>query len=334
MSTHRTSETTDYEELRRLTFAIAYRMTGSVNDAEEIGQEAFLRLERARQNDEELESPKAWLSTVTTRLAIDHMRSARVRREQYVGPWLPEPLLTEDSPGPAEHAETADSLSQAFLVLLETLTPVERAVFLLREVFGYDYPQIAETVGKQEENCRQIAARARKHVEAKRARFDADDQRREELLERFLEASEDGDAAKLKTILAADAVVYSDGGGKASAARRPFTGADRIARFMVKITRSRLERGGFRRRPARVNGQPAQLLIASDDSISDVLMLDIADEAIQTIRIVRNPDKLRHLQDEESQGAAREAHQASEQALLYRSPRGGEGAKPGSGPDI
>ncbi len=169
MSRHRTSETTEFEELRRLTFAIAYRMTGSVNDAEEIGQEAFLRLERARRDGEELDSPKAWLSTVATRLAIDHMRSARARREQYVGPWLPEPLLTDDSPGPAEHAELADSLSQAFLVLLETLTPLERAVFLLREVFGYDYPQIAEAVGKREENCRQIAARARKHLEARRA---------------------------------------------------------------------------------------------------------------------------------------------------------------------
>ena len=296
MSKRHTSETTEFEELRRLTFAIAYRMTGSVNDAEEIGQEAFLRLERARRKGEELESPKAWLSTVTTRLAIDHMRSARARREQYVGPWLPEPLLTDDAPGPAEHAEVADSLSQAFLVLLEALTPVERAVFLLREVFGYDYPQIAETVGKREENCRQIAARARKHVEARRTRFDAGDRRREELLERFLEASESGDDDALKTMLAADAVVYSDGGGKISAARRPFAGVDRIARFMVKITRRRLARGSVRRRPARVNGQPAQLLIAPDGTVSDVLLLDITDESIQTIRIIRNPDKLRHLQ--------------------------------------
>jgi RNA polymerase sigma-70 factor (ECF subfamily) len=304
MSERRTSETTDFEQLRRLTFAIAYRMTGSVKDAEEICQEALLRLERARHEGEEPESPKAWLSTVTTRLAIDHVRSARARREQYVGPWLPEPLLTEEGPGPAEQAEVADSLSQAFLVLLETLTPVERAVFLLREVFGYDYPQIAETVGKREENCRQIAARARKHVEAKRTRFDADDQRREELLERFLEASESGDAATLKTMLATDAVVYSDGGGKISAARHPFAGVDRIARFMVKITRVRLERGGFGRRPAKVNGQPAQLLIAPDGTVSDVLMLDIAEDEVQTIRIIRNPDKLLHLQGAGSQKLA------------------------------
>jgi RNA polymerase sigma factor (sigma-70 family) len=138
----------EIEEERRLTFAIAYRMTGSVSDAEDIGQEAFLRLERARRDGEALSSPRAWLSTVTTRLAIDHMRSARARRESYVGPWLPEPLLTEDCPGPAEHAEVADSVSQAFLVMLEALSPVERAVFLLRDIFGYDYPQIAEAVGK------------------------------------------------------------------------------------------------------------------------------------------------------------------------------------------
>lgn len=305
MSERRTSETAEFDDLRRLTFGIAYRMTGSVNDAEEIGQEAFLRLERARHDGEQLESTKAWLSTVTTRLAIDHMRSARARREQYVGPWLPEPLLTEDSPGPAEHAEIMDSLSQAFLVLLETLTPVERAVFLLREVFGYDYPQIAEAVDKREENCRQIAARARKHVEAKRTRFDADDRRGEELLERFLAASESGDAATLKTMLAADAVVYSDGGGKISAARHPFAGVDRIARFMVKITRRRLRRNGFRSRRARVNGQPAQLLIGPDRTVSDVLMLDIAGDEVQAIRIIRNPDKLRHLQRQVGQEATK-----------------------------
>ena len=151
---------------------------------------------------------------MTTRLAIDHMRSARVRRESYVGPWLPEPLLTEGGPGPAEHAEVADTVSQAFLVLLETLSPVERAVFLLREVFGYDYPQIADAVGKGEENCRQIARRARKHVEGREARFEADRSHGDELLDRFLEASESGDVEALKEILAADAVVYSDGGGK------------------------------------------------------------------------------------------------------------------------
>ena len=285
----------EIEEQQRLTFAIAYRMTGSVSDAEDIGQEAFLRLERARHDGETVESERAWLSTVTTRLAIDHMRSARVRRESYVGPWLPEPLLTEDGPGPAEQAEVADTVSQAFLVLLETLSPVERAVFLLREVFGYDYPQVAEAVGKGEENCRQIARRARKHVEGREARFEADRSHSDELLDRFLEASESGDVEALKEILAADAVVYSDGGGKVSAARHPFSGIDRIARFMVKITVRRLARDGFRRRRINVNGQPGQMTINPDGQVTDVLTVEVGDGLIRTIRIVRNPDKLRHL---------------------------------------
>jgi RNA polymerase sigma-70 factor (ECF subfamily) len=287
----------EIEEQQRLTFAIAYRMTGSVSDAEDIGQEAFVRLERARRDGETLESPRAWLSKVTTRLAIDHLRSARVRRESYVGPWLPEPLLTDQGDqGPAEHAEVADTVSQAFLVLLETLSPVERAVFLLRDVFGYEYTQIAEAVGKEEENCRQIAARARKHVEGREARFEADSRHADELLDSFLEASESGDVEALKATLAADAIVYSDGGGKVSAARRPFSGIDRIARFMVRITERRLEADGFRRRRLTVNGQPGQLLIAPDGSVSDVLSVEVAGGLIRTIRIVRNPDKLRHLQ--------------------------------------
>jgi RNA polymerase sigma-70 factor (ECF subfamily) len=285
----------EIEEQRRLSFAIAYRMTGSVSDAEDIGQEAFLRLERARRDGEEVESPRAWLSTATTRLAIDHMRSARVRRESYVGPWLPEPLLTEEGPGPAEHAEVADTASQAFLVLLETLSPVERAVFLLRDVFGYGYPQVAEAVGKGEENCRQIARRARKHVEAREARFEADRDHGGELLDRFLEAGDSGDVEALKEILAADAVVYSDGGGKVSAARRPFSGVERIARFMVKVTRLRREHGGFRQRRIVVNGQPGRMTIGPGGDVTDVLTIEAADGLIRAIRIVRNPEKLRHL---------------------------------------
>jgi RNA polymerase sigma-70 factor, ECF subfamily len=295
----------EIEEQRRLTFAIAYRMTGSVSDAEEIGQEAFLRLERARRDGEAVDSPRAWLSTVTTRLAIDHMRSARARRESYVGPWLPEPLLTEGGPGPAERAEVADSASQAFLVLLETLSPVERAVFLLREAFGYEYPQVAEAVGKGEQNCRQIARRARKHVEGREARFEADRSRGEELLDRFLEASESGDVESLKRILAADAVVYSDGGGKVAAARRPFSGVDRIARFMVKITGRRPKRDGFRRRRSTVNGQPGQITIGPDGDVTDVLTIEVAGGLIRAIRIVRNPDKLRHLQGAEMPAVSR-----------------------------
>jgi RNA polymerase sigma-70 factor (ECF subfamily) len=288
------SDVAELEELRRHTFGIAYRMTGSVSDAEDIGQEAFLRLEQARRDGESVESPSAWLSTVATRLAIDHLRSARVKRETYVGPWLPEPLLTDAAPGPDEHAEVADTLSQAFLVLLEALSPVERAVFLLREVFGYDYPQVAETVGRREENCRQIARRARGHVEARRTRFEADRSRREQLLDRFIDACESGDIESLKKMLAADAVVYSDGGGKAVAARRPFAGIERISRFLVNITRRRRERGASRRRRVTVNGQPGCLLV-EDGAVTDVLTIDVADGVIEAIRIVRNPDKLRHL---------------------------------------
>jgi RNA polymerase sigma-70 factor (ECF subfamily) len=291
----------EFEELRGRTFAIAYRMTGSVADAEEIGQESMLRLEQARRAGEEVSSPKAWVSTVATRLAIDQLRSARAERETYVGPWLPEPLLTDEGPaaapelGPAEHAEVADTLSQAFLVLLESLSPVERAVFLLREVFGYEYPRIAAAVGRSEENCRQILARARRQVEARRTRFETDERHHDELLDRFLEACESGDVEGLEHLLAADVVVYSDGGGKAAAARRPIHRRDLIVRFLISITRKRRERGEFEQRLAHVNGQPGRLIIDPDGTVSDVLTIDVADGAIQTIRIVRNPDKLRHL---------------------------------------
>ena len=279
-------------------FSIAYRMTGSVSDAEDIVQDGFVRLERARREGIELKFPKAWLSAVTTRLAIDHLRSARTRRESYVGPWLPEPLLTDTAPSPLEHTETADSLSQAFLVVLETLSPVERAVFLLREVFGYDYPEIAQTVRKSEQNSRQLAARARQHIEARRPRFTVDRRAREELFDRFLLACETGDVDSLKGLLAADAVVYSDGGGRVTAARRPVVGTDRIARLMTNVTRRRIQRGGSRERRVTVNGQPGLLVVGPDGRVSDVTTIDIADGAIHAIRIVRNPDKLGHLRED------------------------------------
>jgi RNA polymerase sigma-70 factor, ECF subfamily len=179
-----------YEELRPLMFSIAYRMLGSASDAEDIVQEAFLRFHRESGKGTAIDSPKAYLSAVTTRLAIDHLRSARVRRERYIGTWLPEPVLTDSGSDVTQHAETADSLSMAFLVLLESLTPVERAVFLLREVFDYGYDEIATVVGKSEENCRQIAVRARRQVEAKKPRFEASRKRREELARRFLRSGD------------------------------------------------------------------------------------------------------------------------------------------------
>jgi len=284
-----------YASYRPLLFSIAYRMVGSVSEAEDIVQEAFLRAHRA--SPERVDSPKAYLTAITTRLAIDHLRSARVRREAYVGSWLPEPLVADaDDPtaDPAAHAETADSLSLAFLVLLERLSPVERAVFLLREVFGYDYGEIAKVVGKREDNARQIAARARRHVEAGRPRFEASRRHREELARRFLAAVEEGDTDGLVGLLAADVVMYGDGGGKAPAAGEPIHGAVRVARFLLGLARQ-AARGGVRLRPADVNGQPGAIAYDPDDNLVSVLALDIADGLVQTVHSIVNPDKLRHL---------------------------------------
>ena len=283
-----------YRELRPLLFSIAYRMVGSVSEAEDLVQEAFLRLRRALAGGAEVDSPKAYLSAVTTRLAIDHLRSARVRRETYVGAWLPEPLVTDGEADPAGHAETADSLSLAFLVLLERLSPVQRAVFLLHEVFGYGYAEIAGLVGRSEDNCRQIAARARRHVEAGRPRFEASRRQREELARRFFAAVERGDTEGLVGLLATDAVMYGDGGGKAPALAAPVHGAERVARFLLGLAR----RGaalGVVLRPAEVNGQPGLLAFDPDGRLLSVLTLDVADGRVQTVRNILNPDKLRHL---------------------------------------
>src|SRR6266498_1707246 len=222
-----------YEELRPLLFSIAYRMVSSVSEAEDIVQEAFLRIHRAEAEGTKIDSPKAYLSAVVTRLSIDHLKSARARREQYVGQWLPEPLLTDSAPDAAAQAETADSLSMAFLVLLESLTPVERAVFLLREVFDYDYGEIAKIVERSEDNCRQLYVRARRHIDEGRPRFEASRQQRDELAQRFLAAAQKGDTEALVELLAADVVVYGDGGGKAPSWPQPIYGRDRVARLMA-----------------------------------------------------------------------------------------------------
>jgi RNA polymerase sigma-70 factor, ECF subfamily len=283
-----------YRELRPLLFSIAYRMVGSVSEAEDLVQEAFLRFHRAVAGGEEVASPKAWLSAVTTRLAIDHLRSARTRRERYVGAWLPEPLVTSTEPDAAEHAETADTLSLAFLVLLERLSPVQRAVFLLHDVFGYGYGEIAELVGRSEDNCRQIAARARRHLEAGRPRFEASRRQRDELARRFLAALEEGDTEGLVGLLAGDAVFYGDGGGKAPAMTAPLHGAQRVARFLLGLAR-RGAAVGIRLRLAEVNGQPGLLTTDPEGRLVGVLALDIAEGQVQTLRSIINPDKLRHL---------------------------------------
>jgi RNA polymerase sigma-70 factor (ECF subfamily) len=284
-----------YEELRPLMFSIAYRMVGTASDAEDIVQEAFLRFHRESGKGTAIDSPKAYLSAVTTRLAIDHLRSARVRRERYVGTWLPEPMLTDPESDVTQHAETADSLSMAFLVLLESLTPVERAVFLLREVFDYGYDEIATVVGKSEENCRQIAVRARREVEAKRPRFEASRKRREELARRFFEAVINGDSTGLVQLLSADVVVYADGGGKAPAFPRPVHGRERAARLLLGPTARGARLGVTGMRTVAINGQPGALFFDLEGRPVAVVTVDVADDLVQTVRAISNPDKLRHL---------------------------------------
>jgi RNA polymerase sigma-70 factor (ECF subfamily) len=283
-----------HPELRPLLFAIAYRMIGSVSEAEDIVQEAFLRYHRAQPAD--VENPKAYLSAVTTRLAIDHLRSARARREEYVGPWLPEPLLSDEGAAdPSAQAELADSLSLAFLVLLERLSPVERAAFLLREVFAYPYDEIAEVIGKSEGNARQLVSRARRHVDDERPRFDVNREAHEELTDRFLEATQSGDTEGLIALLAADVYTYTDGGGKVQAARRPIHGRDQVARFMVGIARPERGAAGITLHRVDVNGQPGRMMVDVEGRPVGVLTLDVADGLVQAVRIVINPDKLTHL---------------------------------------
>ena len=281
-----------YEQLRPLMFSIAYRMLGSASEAEDIVQEAFLRLHRESAKGTAIESPKAYLSAITTRLSIDHLRSARVRRERYVGTWLPEPLVTDDV---APHAETADSLSMAFLVLLESLTPVERAVFLLREVFDYGYDEIAKVVGKSEDNCRQIAVRARRQIEAKKPRFEASRKRREELAQLFFDAVVKGDTEGLLGLLAADVVAYGDGGGKTPAFPRPVYGRDRVARVLVGGARYAARLGVAAVRLAVINGQPGALFLDREGRPVLAVTMDVADDEVQTVRGVSNPEKLAHL---------------------------------------
>jgi RNA polymerase sigma-70 factor, ECF subfamily len=247
----------ELEALRQHGFGVAYRMLGSVSEAEDVAQEALLRLTR---QEGAIDEPAAWITTVVTRLSINILRSARARRESYVGPWLPEPLVEDPAPGPASRVELADSLSLALLVLLERLTPVERAAYLLREVFGYEYAEIADIIEQTEVNSRQLVTRARKHLEANRPRFDPDEAARDALLERFLAAAEEGDLEALEELLAKDAVLYADSGGKARAPQEPLVGAALIARFMAAVAQAGLASGELESRRVRVNGQPGRLV--------------------------------------------------------------------------
>ena len=277
-----------HEELRPYLFSIAYRMLGSVAEAEDVVQDAFVRYAEV---DAEPESPKAYLATVTTRLAIDHLRSARARREVYPGEWLPEPIVDDEA---ARHAETADTLSLAFLHLLEKLSPVERAVFLLREVFDYPYDEVGRIVGKSPENCRQILARAHRHIEEGRRRFEVSREEREEVATRFLAAWEEGETETLIELLAPDATMYGDGGGKAPAVPVPLVGAERVAKALIGWGRQATERGIAHRR-ADVNGGPGLVFYGPDQRALWVASLEIADGVVVAVRSVLNPDKLTHV---------------------------------------
>jgi RNA polymerase sigma-70 factor (TIGR02957 family) len=284
------------EELRPPAFAIAYRMLGSVSEAEDVVQEGLLRLHRTLESGERVESPRAYVSTVVTRLSIDQLRSARVRRETYTGEWLPEPLVAAEEGDPAWEAELADSLSFAFLVVLESLSPEQRAAFLLREVFDYPYDRIAEIVGKSEDNVRQLTARARRHVEEHKPRYEPSQELRNELAQRFIAAAREGELGQLESLLAEDVVLHGDGGGKAPAIARPLEGRTRVAKALAAWALSGERAGGFELRPVEVNGQPGALAIdAVEDAILGVLVLDIADGRIQAINSVVNPDKLGHV---------------------------------------
>ena len=277
----------DFESHRPLLFSIAYRMLGSVADAEDIVQEAYLRWREAP--EAEVRSPKAYLSAVVTRLSIDRLRSARARREEYVGPWLPEPLVSERAEEVAVLDELDESLSMAFLVLLESLNPVERAVFILREVFGYDYDEIARIVGKSEANCRQIAHRARQSVAARRPRFERSPEQEERLTQQFVEACMNGDMEGLISLLSEDVTLWSDGGGEVSAAPYPIHGPERVARFLLGVLRT--VPPGFFARPTWVNGGPGVVGYV-DGHPTSVVALDAADGRLRGVRIVVNPEKL------------------------------------------
>jgi RNA polymerase sigma-70 factor (ECF subfamily) len=282
-------------ELRPVAFAIAYRMLGTVSDAEDVVQEALLRLHGTLESGEQIVSPRAFVATVTTRLAINELRSARVRRERYYGEWLPEPIITDASDDPARHAEMSDSLSMAMLVLLESLTPEQRAVLLLHDVFEYPYPEIAQIVGKSEDNVRQLATRARRYVTERRPRFQSTREQRDELARQFFAAVEHGDLAGLEALLAHDVVLTGDGGGKAPALARSLRGQDRVAGAVITWFRLATRVPGVSLRRVEVNGAPGAVVLDARQRLVAVMALDIAGGQITSISSVVNPDKLGHL---------------------------------------
>src|SRR6266567_5987014 len=279
-----------FEQYRPLLFSIAYRMLGSVADAEDILQETFIRWQRTQNDD--IRSPRALLVTIVSRLCINQLQSARVQREEYVGHWLPEPIMTGADHDPLGMIRIDESLSMAFLILLERLTPVERAVFLLREVFDHEYSEIAQTVGKDEANCRQILRRARQHMAENRPRFKASPQQREQLLANFLQATATGDLGSLVALLSRDAVLHSDGGGKAPAIPNLIYGPDNVARAIIGSLK-KIVPGNLTRRIAQINGGPGLVSYLEGRPYS-VLTLHVSEDRIESIYVVTNPEKLAH----------------------------------------
>ncbi|WP_030797478.1 RNA polymerase sigma-70 factor [Streptomyces sp. NRRL S-337] len=285
------SKVEEFEELRPLLFSIAYRILGSVGEAEDAVQEAWLRFDGSATRPT---STKAFLSATVTRISIDVLRSARVRREEYVGPWFPEPLLSDPYQDPVRSVELADSVSMAALLLLERLSPLERAVFVLREVFGFGFDEVAAAVGRSEAACRQLLVRARRHMEAGRPRFEAARQERDELASRFLDALREGDVAGLQDLLAADVSLVGDGGGKAPQLARAVMGAESVARLLASVF-PWMARIDVTFEPHEINGQPGAIFRDRDGKVLNIMALDVLDGQIQTIRSVINPDKLGHI---------------------------------------
>lgn len=289
-----TARTIDLEQLRSSAFAIAYRMLGTVSDAEDIVQQALMKLHQVMEREDIL-SPSAYIATVTTRLCIDELRSARVKRETYIGDWLPEPLIVDSDRGGAARVELSESVRMAFLIMLERLTPAQRAVFLLRDVFDYEYADIARIIGKSESAVRQIAVRARARVREDRPRFDVQIERQNALVDRFFAAMEAGDVASLEALLAADVSLHGDGGGKVPALARAIRGRSAVARTLLSWARTRERAGGVIVERAIVNGQPGALIRAVDGAVLGVWAVDVVDGQIAAVRSVVNPDKLRHV---------------------------------------
>lgn len=293
----------ELEALRRRAFAISYRMLGSVAEAEDVVQEALIRLHRVREAGETIESPRAYITTLATRLAIDHLRSARVRREQYVGDWLPEPLVESPEGDPAQRAEMVDSLSVAFLAVLERLSPEQRAVLLLRDVFAYGYDEIAEILDRTQPSVRQLAVRARRHVRDERPRFAVSRRQHERLASTFFAAVERGDLQALEGVLAEDIVLRGDGGGKAPALGHSIIGRADVARVMVAWAQMGARLGGSIQR-VTVNGGPGALVLDPDGLLMGVWALEVGDGSVRGVASIVNPDKLRHIAEV---GSMREA---------------------------